>query len=35
MDSLNVAGRKKRVFGEYAECCDDAPDLHGPCNSKL
>lgn len=35
MDSLNVAGRKIRAFGEYAECCDDAPDLHGPCNSKL
>lgn len=35
MDSLNVAGRKIRALGEYAECRDDAPDLHGPCNLKL
>lgn len=28
-------GRKKQIGGGYADCCNDAPDQHGPCNANL
>ncbi|XP_062596959.1 uncharacterized protein LOC134258425 [Saccostrea cucullata] len=35
MAALNGGGRKKRDLVNCADCCSDAPDKSGPCNSKL